>query len=316
MKVLINSRQDDGWGDVISTIFQATGFINHLIDNFPNMEVMYFINDNHNLGQLQHILNFEYFESITNRFGILSDENKIQHLGGYTIFEGIRYERAYSVCNYSGLNTNVPGKFDIFVLDENKEEFMSLNLPFENFNWHCLDNRAKYYPVINPKIIEKAEEFVKNNFEEDFESIRWRWSWDDRECNIENQEKKFKEYIKYLESKVDLRKYYFFSSNSRRLKDIVNSSKIKVKFYWSLDDHSVDNTPVGPLLFDKDISESIITVTEIMILTYCKKIYYSYCNLPCSLFNWVAINSKKIPMETVHVHIRDNESIINSEYFN
>ena len=316
MKVLVNSRQEDGWGDVISTIMSATGFINFLKDNHPSVEVFYFINDNHNLGQLQHILDFEYFNTITNRFGILSRENLIGHLGGYTMFEDIRYERAYSVCNHSGINTNVPGKFDIFVIEEDLEEFRRMELPIENFNWSCFDRRAEYYPIINPYIVKQAEEFAKNNFNEDFESIRWRWSWQENECNVENQVEKFKEYIKFLENKIDLNKTYFFSSNSRLLKDHINSSKIKVKFFWDLESHKYDNTPVGPLLFDSDVSESIITVTEIMILTFCKKIYYSYCNLPCSLFNWVAINSKKIPIETFHVHLRDGGSIIDTEYFN
>jgi len=316
MKVLINSRQTDGWGDVISTIIQATGFINYLKNNFPEIEIFYFINDNHGLGQLQYILDIEYFNTITKRFGILPPDNLISHLGGYTIFENVRYERAYSVCNHSGIKTNVPGKFDIFVLEENLDEFNSLNLPFENYNWNCFDNRAEYYPVINPEIVIKAEEFVKQNFYEEFESIRWRWSWDNYECTVEKQSDKFREYIKYLEGKIDLSKEYFFSSNSRLLKDIINSSKIKVKFYWGLESHLHNNTPVGPLLFDKDVSESIITVTEIMILTMCNKIYYSYCNLPCSLFSWVAVNAKKVPYETVHIHMSENGSKINSEYFN
>lgn len=316
MKVLVNSRQEDGWGDVISTIMSATGFINFLKRNHPEIEVYYFINDNHNLGQLQHILDLDYFQTITNRFGILPKENLIGHLGGYTIFENTRYERAYSVCNHSGINTNVPGKFDIFVLQEDLEEFGRMDLPIENFNWGCCDNRAEYHPIINPSIVRNAEKFVNNNFDGDFDSIRWRWSWQENECNIENQVKKFNEYIKFLESKLDLTKTYFFSSNSRLLKDHINSSKIKVKFFWDLDSHRYDNTPVGPLLFDSDVSESIITVTEIMILTFCKKIYYSYCNLQCSLFNWVAINTKKVPLETVHVHLRDDGTIINTENFN
>lgn len=316
MKILVNSRQEDGWGDVISSIMSATGFINFIKKNHPQIEVFYFINDNHNLKQLHQILDFDYFNTITNRFGILSGENLIRHLGGYTIFENDRYERAYSVCNHSGINTNVPGKFDIFVPAKDLEEFIKMNLPCENFNWGCFDNRAEYYPIINPIIVKNAEEFVKNNFHEDFESIRWRWSWQETECGVDTQVKKFKEYIKFLESKIDLTKTYFFSSNSRLLKDHINSSKIKVKFFWDLESHKYDNTPVGPLLFDSDVTESIITVTEIMILTFSKKIYYSYCNLPCSLFNWVAINTKKIPMETVHIHFRGEESIINSEYFN
>jgi len=315
MKIILNSRQEDGLGDVMSTIMSTTGFINYLKNNHPEIKVEYYINDNYNLNQLSKILDIDYFNTITDKFEILPQTNIIKHLGGYTIHENIRYERYYSVCNFHGVESNVPGKFDVFVLKEDIDKINKLNLPFESFNWGCL-SQADYYPIFKKEIVNEAENFVKNNFLNGFEVIRWRWTHCLSECNAENQTNMFKAYINYLENKLDLSKTYFFSTNYRRFKDIVNKSKINVKFYWDLDSHSVDNTPVGPLLFDTDCSETIITLTEILIISMSDKIHYSACNMGCSLFNWVAVCAKKVPVETTYLHKKENGYIINSENYN
>jgi hypothetical protein len=133
------------------------------------------------------------------------------------------------------------------------------------------------------------EQSGKNNFNNEFDSIYYR-------SLNPIDEKKMDWFVKKLEETIDINQTYFMCSNSSVVKKKLLESKIKIKLFRDLDNHDLHHVPNGFVYLGQSIDDAIFAVTELIILSRGKHIYYSGEVNNISLFNWYAINIKKVKL--------------------
>jgi hypothetical protein len=264
-------------------------FTDYIKKTYPDVEVIFNINNTFNVDVLEDVLNMEFFNSFFNKFNILNGNNvKLPWSGNGVIeYENEKFKRLYSGRNGDPLN-NIPGCFDVYAQESNYEYFKNLNIPYYDFTFNDIDDRVKDFDVFNKNVIERADKFVNEKFNNnDFYSIHYRAYPNLYDDKINN----FKEKLINI---LDPNKKYFVTSNSPKAKEILLDLPYDIIPYRTLSEHK--NTPVGHYIDSDAKEEGMIGVTELLILSKSKHIYHSGDINWVSLFTWYACNVKKVEL--------------------
>jgi hypothetical protein len=291
MKLLFKFDFANGWGDTFLSLFDIVNCINYVKENYPNFYIIFLINDNNSVDTLKLVLDFEFFNQISDEFNVLSKDSLFKNLNGIGWYKNEKFSRIYSGRNEDTKN-NIPGIFDVFCLESNLNEIINLNIPFLNFTFNDIDDRVEYFPIFNKNLINLANDFIKDNFNSGFESIYFRAL---NPLNYENIDS-FKNKLSKFVSKE---KKYFMCSNSSLVKKIILDEGYNVIFFRNFKDHNLDHIPNGFTVFGQTVEDAIFPVTEMIILGESSKIIYSGDIQNVSLFNWYAINIKKVNLENI-----------------
>jgi hypothetical protein len=287
-KIIFNHNFVNGWGDTFLCIFDILNCIDYLKQNFNDFEIIYTINDVYNINTLDKVLNLNFLNQFVDKFEILVRPEILSLNNGYTEYKNKIYKRIYSGRNYDVTN-NVPGAFDVFIDESDFDEINSRKIPFIDFTFNDVDDRPKNFNIFNDDLVYKCDEFINNNFNNEFDSIYYR-------SLNPIDEKKMDWFVKKLEETIDINQTYFMCSNSSVVKKKLLESKIKIKLFRDLDNHDLHHVPNGFVYLGQSIDDAIFAVTELIILSRGKHIYYSGEVNNISLFNWYAINIKKVKL--------------------
>lgn len=288
MRLLFKFDYANGWGDTFLSVFDIINCINYVKENHPQIDVTFLINDVRDTKNLEKVLNFEYFHQICEKFEILYEDKKIKTIGGVINYKDENFTRLYSGRNDNPKN-DIPGIFDVFCTDKDITDVIKLNIPFISFTFNDKDDRVKYFPIFNKDIIENVKNFIEENFNEEFDTIYYR------SLNPPNNEsiEKFKNRLNNL---IEKDKKYFMCSNSAMVKKIIKDEGINVIFFRDLENHSMSHIPPGGTLFNQKDDDVFFPVTEMIIMGESSKILYQGEINMVSLFNWYAINVKKVKL--------------------
>lgn len=284
-KILFKFNYISGWGDTFLSIFDVVNCADFIKKNHPNYEIIFYINDHNNTKLLENVLNLEFFNNFFNEFKVLLPPYLFLDISGFCFYNNVKYKRIYSGRNTDVLNS-ISGIFDVFVPLEICETVENLKIPFVDFTFNDIDDRPKDFDVFNLDIVNSSNNFIKNNFDIDFESIYYR------SLVPINQEKIFK-FKELMDSVLSINKKYFMCSNSAFSKKIFSEGEFDIRFYRSLNDHDLNHTPDG---FTRSLTDALFAVAELIILSKSNHIYYSGDMPYISLFNWYPINIKKIKL--------------------
>jgi len=289
MKIILQFMYANGWGDTFLSIFDILNFTDYIKKTHPEMEIIFQINNINNVNVLDKVLNIDFLNSYFHKFKILNTSELALPVNGIITYENETFKRIYSGRNPDPLN-NIPGVFDVFVQDSDYEHVKNLNIPYLDFTFNDLDSRPKDFNIFNENIVTQANEFITNNFKnEDFYSIYYRALVPINESKLNN----FKtEMMKILDSS----KNYFICSNSGYAKKVFLELPYKIIPYRDLNNHDLNHIPNGFMGGDTAITDALFAVTELLLLSKSKHIYYSGDITSVSLFNWYSINIKNVEL--------------------
>lgn len=291
MKIIIKFDFQNGWGDTFLSLFDILNCIDYIKKNHPELYVIFLINDLYNINTLKLVLNTEYFEGIVDEFNILNINELFINKNGFGEYKGTKFERIYSGRN-DFIKNNIPGIYDVYSEEKSLEYVSNLKIPFLDFTFDNLDERVKYFPIFNESLVERANKFIQENLDYKFESIYYRAINPLNYNNLNN-------FINKLKSQIDFSKKYFMCSNSALIKKMVKEIGVDVKFFRDLDSHDINHIPNGFVRFGQLAEDAIFPVTEMIILGQSSNIIYSGDIQHVSLFNWYAINVKKVNLTNI-----------------
>ena len=99
--------------------------------------------------------------------------------------------------------------------------------------------------------------------------------------------------------KLDYNKKYFLCSNSSFVKEIFQETNLHILLFRTLEFHDSNHIPNGFVRYGLNISDALFAVEELLILSKGDIINYCGDMLWVSLFNWYAINIKKIKLNEI-----------------
>lgn len=278
----------NGWGDTFLCAFDILNCIDYIKNKYQDFQIIYTVNDVHNVKILQSVLNLNFLNYFVDEFEILTHPELIILTDGFTNYKNNKYKRIYSGRN-DNTHNNIPGAFDVFVSEEHFDEINERNIPFIDFTFNDIDDRVKDFDFFNEDLVKNCDLFIKNNFNDNFESIYYR------SLNPVN-EYKMDLFIENLNKILDKNKSYFMCSNSSIIKKKLLDDNFKIKLFRDLNNHDDKHIPNG---FSNLIDDAIFAVTELMILSKCSVIYYYGEINNISLFNWYPTNVKKVKLITL-----------------
>lgn len=292
-KIIFKFDFENGWGDTFLSIFDTLNCVDYLKKTYPNIEYYFIVNDNFGVNTLDKVVNVESLNSYFERFEIRFKGNFFRPTNGLVNFEGQEYKRIYSGRNPDVLN-NTNGIFDVFVPTVKYEEFQSFNIPFLDFTFNDVDDRPKDFDVFSPTIIESVESFIRDNFENGYESIFYR-------CLPQLNEERVLRFRERLVSTLDPNKKYFICSNSHFVKEKFSETSLNLVMYRDLEKHNPNYIADGFTRFGQTVEEALFVVGEMILLSRGNHIYYGGDMSYRSLFNWYSINVKKVKITDINL---------------
>jgi hypothetical protein len=280
-----------GWGDLMQRLIPVLNFIDFLKKTQPNIEVYLSIVENQESKYLHNALNLTFFNSFVNHFDLISDPREI--FNNYKIdFLNTKFTKFYSFNSILDVTQKGSGSWNIYIDDDNYENFKTLDLDLlsfnqknlETFNYKTLDNN---FPIFNQELENKAIDFLKNNFIEPFESIFYRSTY---ELNAELLNK----FCEQLKSTLDINKDFFVCSNKGEVKNAFNKAGFKVRSIRNSDTFTKELGP-GVTYFDVKIYEFL--VLETIVLSHSQAIHYCGQVNNISLFNWYPAAVKNVELK-------------------
>lgn len=292
-KILFKFSFENGWGDTFLSIFDIVNCADFIKKTYPDYELELIINDEFNVNTLDKVINLEFFNNFFNEFKILNKDNLFKNLNGFSNYNGVEYKRLYSGRNQNIFN-NINGIFDVFIPLKEYENVANLNIPFIDFTFNDVDDRANDFDVFNKDIVTLVDDFISNNLDSDFESIYYR------ALTPLNHDKiiKFRDEVSKT---LDPNKKYFICSNASFVKKVFSELNLNIKMYRDLENHNPNLISNGFTRYGQTLEEALFVVGELLILSKSKNIYYSGDISFTSLFNWYSINIKKVKLTNIVV---------------
>jgi len=284
-KIIFKFSFENGWGDTFLSVFDIINCAEYMKKMYPMFNYVFIINDTKNLKTLERVLNLDFFKNFFYHFEIVNGTNLFLHSYGKTLYKEVEYKRIYSGRNQD-IHNNINGIFDVFVPSKEYEIIENFNIPFTDFTFDNIDDRPKNFDVFNLDLIKKVDEFVENNFDQDFDSIYYRSLVPPNFDKITN----FKEKLLTI---LDPKKKYFLCSNSHLVKQEFLKTNLNIKLFRDLTNHGINHIPNGQT---SSFEDALFAVSELVILGKSKNVYYSGDMNWVSLFNWYAINIKKVKL--------------------
>jgi len=285
-KIILTYCHYMGWGDSMISIYDILNCADYLKKKYSDISLTLIINDirNNDIENiLSKILDLEFFNNFFTEFKIQIISFEEFNNYGNVVFNGEKYKRIYSGRN-SDLNNNTPGIYDVYVDYENFEEIGRLNIPFEKFTFNDDGNDVINFPIFNKEIMYNVDRFINENFKDGFLGICYRSQ--SNSINYDN----LNEVKSKIESKFDTDKEYFLCSNSSECKKIIKDTKLNIKLYRDVNEHSKNHILDGISVGEQKIFDSICSVCEMIILSKSDKIFYSGEMGWVSYFTWYGRN--------------------------
>ena len=275
-----------GWGDSMISLHDILNCAQFLKTNYPNIHLTLVINDIRNNDVeyiLESILDFEFFKNFFNEFKVQVISFEEFNNYGNLNYNGENFTRIYSGRN-DILTSNIPGIFDVYT---NIEEIKTLNIPFQQFTYDDDGNDVGKFPIFNKKIMNKVDNFISENFNNEFLGVCYRSQAGS--INYENLN-----IVKtIIEKEFDKTKEYFLCSNSSECKTILKTTGINFKLFRDVDKHSNNHILDGMSVGEQKMFDSICSVCEMLVLSKSNKIYYSGEMGWISYFTWYGKNVEK-----------------------
>lgn len=290
-KILFKFSFENGWGDTFLSVFDIVNCADFLKKEYPELEINLVINDEHNVKTLQQVLNLKFFNKLFDKFEILNGDKCFRPVNGVCTYNNENYRRLYSGRN-EDVSNNTNGIFDVFVLIDDYKLVENLKIPFSNFTFNDIDDRPKLFNVFNTDIVKNVEIFINDNFKGEFDSIYYR-------CVPPLNEQKILRFRDKLVEMLDSEKEYFICSNANFVKKVFSETNLNLKMYRSLEQHDPNVISNGFTRSGQTIEEALFVVGELILLGKSRTIYYSGDMTYTSLFNWYAINIKKVKLEEI-----------------
>jgi hypothetical protein len=294
-KVILTYCHYQGWGDSMISIFDILNMTDYLKTHYTDFHITLLINDIGNLEVekiLNEILDLKFFENFFDEFRIQVVSFSAFNNSGTVFLDNEIYKRIYSGRNEE-VNNNTPGIFDFYVLQENYEEVKNLNLPLLDFTFDENDDRVKNFPIFKKEILERVDDFIAQNFENEFYSICYRSI---SPINYQN----LNDVASTIKLKLNPNQEYFLCSNSAECKERIKDSGLKIKLIRDVSQHNKNEILNGLSISENKIFDAIHSVCEMIILSKSKKIYYSGELSWVSLFTWYAKNVGKVELKIIN----------------
>jgi hypothetical protein len=288
-KIILTYCHYMGWGDSMISIYDILNCADYLKKKYSDISLTLVINDirNNDIENiLSKILDLEFFNVFFTEFKIQIISFEEFNNYGNMVFNGEKYKRIYSGRNIE-LNNNTPGIYDAYVDYKNFEEIQRLNIPFEKFTFNDDGNDVNNFPIFNKEIMDNVDRFIEKNFKDEFLGICYRSQ--SNSINYDN----LNEVKSKIQSKFDINKEYFLCSNSSECKKIIKETKLNIKLFRDVNEHSKNHILDGISVGEQKIFDSICSVCEMIILSKCDKIFYSGEMNWISYFTWYGRNVGK-----------------------
>lgn len=292
MKILFSTDYGMGIGDFIIKLYAICHLNKYIKEKFDFYTI--FIIEEYQTNILNELLNINFFNQYFNKFMIQKNPGQYAQNIPYNdiVFNNENYSKQYSAIN-NYLQNNGRGYWECYT--NNKT---ILPIDYMHFDYRDPSSR-KSEPIpdynlniFHPNIYKKAELFVKNTINNNFDCVYYRYLH-----QIDNKHLQLS--INKIKDNIKKNKKIFLTSNSEIIKEyfIKNLSDNNCFTYKKIDTTLMDGIGIA----SADSERVLDLAVEMIIMSYSDKIHYAGNHHYISLFNYYAHMIKNIPLEEYHV---------------